>query len=272
MIGPLDKISRIGITYTYFLVFLSSCSNSNSLSTPSAPLLVQNVIHPKACGPCALVHSFSHASKKFRSTPFFQQSYKKQVENIINQAKELKSTSSSHSQWNPKYGMKTPDLLYVANRFSPKQLSSINLTGLKQGDKTNLEQTYQLINSSITKGFPPILSIKQQVHKPFKSHSNYYWIQTRGHFITLTKILPPSTKDINKILFEYIDSLDGKKHQGWILDKPMPLITTSPLNRKKRVFSTPFLTALMPELQISKTTIPDSFIITTEINSAIGLY
>ena len=81
-----------------------------------------------------------------------------------------------------------------------------------------------------------------------------------------------TSKNADKVLFEYLDSFDGKTHQGWILTQPESLVTTSPLNRKKRTYSTPFLTALMPDLQISVNKVPSSAVITTEINSAIGRY
>lgn len=259
---------------TFSLLVIVSCQTTSPLSQPLEPPLVQSSIDKNSCGPCALVHSFAYASPHWRQSDFFKQSLAQQARNLIERAKAQPSKlNPKQTRWQSRLGMRTPDLLQVANELSPHTLSKINLATPKSLKKKNGSQlAYNLLNHSLKKGFPPILSIKRQVHQKFHTRSGYYWIKTFGHFVSVIQVSPPADTSSTYFQITYVDSLDGKLYDGKISMKHPALMTTSPISPSQRPFSSPFLNAQFPHLGITRGEVPKNGIITTEIDSAIGSF
>ena len=161
--------------------------------------------------------------------------------------------------------MSAVDLTSSANSLSPHPLR-LESTLRKNRDSNSLEQTHRFLKKSLKQGFPPILSLKQQIHKKFLSQSGYYWIKTYGHFITLLEI--EELKD-GAFGFRYLDSYSGKIHEGEIASFSETFQTTSPLTRKALTWSSGHLQVIAPDLKISEKDYTQGYKITTELDSFI---
>ena len=252
--------------FPLFLCFaLANCTNyaSEPLSKPREAPLIQNSIHPNSCGPCALTHAFAYASSSWRTSTFFEKSYATQVREIIeNNGSKTSTNRSSYKRWNPRKGMNTEDLTAIANEQTTRSVISIS-TSKTSSDKDWLFSAYKRLKKSLDLGFPPILSIKQQIHKKFKSKEGYYWVKTKGHFITILTIEAPQASDPTVFEFTYIDSYTGQTHTGKISNSSQTFLTTSPLTRKAIEWKTRQLKARLPDLKISVNDVPTGGKITT---------
>ena len=239
------------------------------LTEPDQPPLKQHTIGELACGPTALVNAFSHASPRWRSSHFFDSSPKVQAESIIRIASQQRSTQfPTQSRWSSRKGIRAKDLYTTAREVSPRSLkfstpdSSATASALTQVH-------YQEMKRSLSSGFPPILSVKHQLHKKFQHSEGYYWKQTKGHFIT---VLSLGALETTSFSFQYIDPLDGKTHQGKIFCEPTGLLTTSPLTRQPIHQNQPNLSLIIPSFRVPKEFIGANGTATSTVDSVIAAF
>jgi hypothetical protein len=220
------------------LLFVFSCSHSR-LSQPSSPPLLQKNIHLKACGPCSLAHAFTYASPIWRSNDFSSLPPEALARKIIEERGSLPSANSRNKKrWDQNHGMLASDLAKSAKEVAQRELVFIPVD-------TDLDIS-QALQSSLQQGFPPILGLHQQVHQKYKSRDGYYWIATKGHFITLIDF---NVND-SLIYFTYIDSDSGKIHRGSISRKNSPILSTSPLSKIQRLQVSSYPQLDLPELSL----------------------
>lgn len=244
---------------------LCSCSQP-SLSQPQGALIRQQTIHQNSCGPCALVHSAAYASSDWRKGGFFSQSLPSQVDVLINTHGKKQSVYKG-ARWKSHKGMRSADLAATANELLPHPIRHISqLIDTSHSPYQQLEKLHRHLSGSIAKGFPPILSFKQQVHKKFKSQEAYYWTTTKGHFISVIQVSPMVAEGFQ---FRYVDSLTGSELQGEINSRANPILTTSPITRKPITHKLNFPQLNLPRQKLTNGSFLNEGTLTHDLDSII---
>lgn len=254
------------IPLSLLILMLTSCSTSSTqvLRIPKQQPLKQHELHKLACGPCAIIHAFRYASEDWSTSGFDKKSYLQQADYITHTLGSTPSTShTGKTKWNPQRGMSILDLTAIANTLSPRSIIAFP-------PPSALSAQHKILSKSLKKGFPPIISIKQQIHKKFRSQKGYYWIATKGHFVTIIRLSPNIDTENQEFWFDYLDSFDGLIHRASISTASQePLLTTSPLTRKPITWKASGSPAHMPDLKISMKDLPSRGKLTTEIDHFI---
>ncbi len=245
---------------------LSLSCTSTSLSVPTEPLVKQETVHVNACGPCALVHSLAYASPDWRKQTFFKQSLPEQAEAIITTYGEKRSLHRE-SRWQARKGMKSPDLAATATELLTRPITHLSqfISPPAKADQ-QLKSLYRHLSHSLSQGFPPIISFKQQLHKKFKTQSGYYWTTTKGHFISVIDV---SAFTAQEFQFLYLDSLTGSTHQGKVHIQAQHILTTSPLTRQVTPYKINFPQLHLPEQKLTDPSFLSQGLFTHDLDAII---
>ncbi len=206
----------------------------------------QLVVSGNACGPTALLNAFRFANKDWQraSTNIQGDSDKAQIYTIIREygmrpSKHLKN----RSRWSRK-GVSIADLCDIGNELTHRQFLpqlSQHVLFLEAGETPAklLSRVQRLLNTSLRKGFPPILSLRRYVQRDGK------WTVLDAHFVTLRSLPSKLERNSSSFPVTYIDPWGGKISSGSICLPTRPVLATT-------LADTPCLEAIFPDAAVGK--------------------
>jgi len=206
----------------------------------------QLVVSGNACGPTALLNAFRFANKDWQraSTNIQGDTDKRQIYTIIREygmrpSKHLKN----RSRWSRK-GVSIADLCDMGNelthrQFLPQLSQQVLFLEVGETPEELFIRIQRLLNTSLRKGFPPILSLRRYVQRDHK------WILLEAHFVTLRSLPRKLEKNARSFPVTYIDPWGGKIASGSISLPTSPIFATT-------LAATPCLEAIFADAAVGK--------------------
>ena len=214
----------------------------------SASPINQRRAHGNSCGPASLLNAFQYGNTKW------QKSYnavagtdsRSRINSVIKNwgNKPSKHIKGVH-RWNVKQGINLLDLTDMANEmrtssFLPK-IKNETLTTKPSETKTKLlQRTHQRMVKSLTKGLPPIISIRRYAYRYSKAVGQHSWWPIRAHFVVVSEIPKSIPQKAQSFKISYIDPYGGYTRTGTIS------ATTGQFTHS------PFLIANFPQANVGK--------------------
>jgi len=205
------KLSVI-LFYCAVITSLSSCTNYDTV------IIIP--IHKNGCGPASLISAYRFGSKKWNKAI-------NKIEGLSDEekfdylVKKHGNIFSKHlraqKRFDEKHGINIVDLTDLANEFHQKH--QLNLPELvynshflkgKMSHNELLKKTHKTLKSSLSKGFPPLLSVKTFAQQGSR------WSQIHGHFVVLLEIPHSIPRDATSFKIKYMDPWGGKNKVGEI--------------------------------------------------------
>ncbi len=228
-------------------IFLAMLSAASAAPEPADQLQVAG----NACGPTALLNAFRFGNKDWQraADAISGEADKQRIYTII---REYGMRPSSHFKGRPRWsrkGVNLADLCDIANEMTHRHflpLVNQEVVFLKPGESQQalLKRVYQLLNTSLAKGLPPLLSLRRYVNRG-KAGGPPEWTILDAHFVTLTVIPTKLERGAQSFAVSYIDPWGGKVCQGEIaIPDRAVLAATAP--------QSPCLTAIFPQALVGK--------------------
>ncbi|MGJ8698302.1 MAG: hypothetical protein ACSHYF_18435 [Verrucomicrobiaceae bacterium] len=187
------------------LITLPAVGQTNWLAAPHLETkpVNQRYTNGIACGPACLLDAFQCGSEKWRHSASFIEG-KSDLERLTFLIKTYAGRPSTQfpgqSRWNPKGGVNAVDLAAIANEMRKKSWmgtvkQSLFFKPEKQSSAKLLHNTHRQLHRSLSKGLPPILSIRRHAYRTPKGGKVRSWLTVKRHYVTLTGLpdkLPPN--------------------------------------------------------------------------------
>lgn len=212
----------------------------------SASPINQRRAYGNGCGPASLLNAFQYGDEKW------QKAYKavkgtdsrSRIRYVIaawgnKPSKHIKGVN----RWNIKQGINLLDLTDMANEmraahFLPKVKNEILTTKSGESKAKLLQRSHQRMAKSLTKGLPPIISIRRYAYRYSAEVGQRSWWPIRAHFVVVTEIPESLSKDAQSFKIRYVDPYGGFTRSGTI-----SAVTGEFLN-------SPFLIANFPQTSV----------------------
>ncbi|MCW1923213.1 hypothetical protein OKA05_11670 [Luteolibacter arcticus] len=203
-------------------------------------------ISGNACGPSALLSSFRCGNDAWQraASSLPGTTDREQLGQWIRRHGLLPSeTLRGRKRWTSA-GINVEDLVAATNEMTkPLYLPAVSQDDLflRRGEKREalLRRTHQRLEESLSKGIPPLLSLRRFVLRDGK------WIALQGHFVTVTAVTRKLGRGESSFSFVYLDPWGGKRGQG-TLRVPTTSLVASP------GLTSPCLEAIVPAANIGK--------------------
>ncbi|MEO7100196.1 MAG: hypothetical protein ABI162_12605 [Luteolibacter sp.] len=186
-------------------------------ANPSATPANQLVVSGNACGPTALLNAFRFGNSDWQraSDSIHGANDKERIYTLI---RECGMRPSKHIIGRPRWsrkGVNIADLCDMANETASGKmlpLVSQEVLFLKKGESQDnlLRRVHQRLDVSLSKGLPPILSLRRYVLR--KSA----WMVLDAHFVTLLSMPRKLEKGSRGFAVTYADPWGGKIRTGSI--------------------------------------------------------
>jgi len=181
----------------------------------AAPPANQLAIAGNACGPAALLNAFRFGSANWQQ-PLVKlpaTTDRERMLFIIRHYGGRPSKSLTSQQRWTRRGVNLADLTDIANEMAapfylPRLTAAVFFAEKDETPARLLQRTHQQLGKSLSKGFPPILSLRRFAYRKNQ------WIIVEAHFITLTALPEKLDKTATTFPFHYIDPWGGKRCQG----------------------------------------------------------
>jgi hypothetical protein len=221
------------------LVFLSasffSCSPigpDGRLSAPNAaaPPIDQLILSSNACGPAALLYSFSAGSEPWRRVSDAVPG-KTDRERLVYVMKRYALQPSRHfrnqRRWSKRGGIGAADLADMAADMAAAggKLSAIRSESLidTRGDPAALlRRLHKRLSGSLRRGLPPILAVKRMA-KP-KNGGPASWAVVEGHYLVVTSLPGRLRRGATSFGIDCVDPNGGKRRHAMIRLSPDPAV------------------------------------------------
>lgn len=182
--------------------------------TDAAPVN-QLAISGNACGPAALLSSFrcgNDAWQRAASSLPGSTDREQLGQWIRRHGLQPSATLKGRKRWT-NAGINVEDLVVATNEMTrPLYLPAVAQEDLfLRGGETPealLRRTHQRLEKSLSKGIPPVLSLRRFVLRGSK------WIPLQGHFVTVTSVPRKLDRGDRSFGFVYLDPWGGKRGQG----------------------------------------------------------
>lgn len=200
-----------------FLTLLACCHAAELRQAPGADAAPANqlAISGNACGPAALLSSFRSGNESWQraATSLPGTTDREQLGQWIRRhGLQPSETLKGRKRWT-NAGINVEDLVTATNEMTrPLYLPPVGQENLflRQKEKPDalLRRTYQRLEKSLSKGIPPVLSLRRFVLRDGK------WIALQGHFVTVIAVPRKLGRGENSFAFTYLDPWGGKRAQG----------------------------------------------------------
>ena len=199
------------------IVLLGTCAAAELREAPhaAAPPVNQLCISGNACGPAALLASFRCGSDTWQkaASALPGATDREQLGQWIRRyGLRPSGTLKGRMRWTSN-GVNVEDLVLAANEMNRPlylpQLAHDDLF-LRHGEKPDnlIKRTHGRLERSLTKGIPPVLSLRRFVLRKGS------WIPLQGHFVTVIAVTRKLPRGGQEFAFTYLDPWGGKRCEG----------------------------------------------------------
>ena len=214
----------------------------NLTATPANQLVVAG----NACGPTALLNAFRFGNSDWQraSNAIAGATDKERISGLI---REIGMRPSNHIKGRPRWsrkGVNIADLCDMANETTRNQMLppiSQEVLFIKPGESQEklLLRVHQRLDVSLTKGLPPVLSLRRYTLRESQ------WIIVDAHFVTLVSMPRKLEKGVRSFPVTYIDPWGGKISTGSIAIPEQPVLS-------ELATASPCLEAAFPQSSVGK--------------------
>ncbi|MEK7954010.1 hypothetical protein WKV53_26070 [Luteolibacter sp. Y139] len=206
----------------------------------------QLAISGNACGPAALLSSFRSGNDAWQraASSLTGTTDREQLGQWIRLHGLLPSeTLKGRKRWT-NAGINVEDLVAATNEMTrplylPAVIHEDLFTRRGETQAALLRRTHQRLEKSLSKGIPPLLSLRRFALRGGK------WIPLQGHFVTVTAVPRKLGNDEMSFGFAYLDPWGGKRGQGEFRLPAVPVLAAAGQ-------PAPCLEALVPTANIAK--------------------
>jgi len=200
----------------------------------------QLMVAGNACGPAALLNAFRCGNESWQRPLARLQGTtdRERILSIIRQYGGRPSKSlKNHQRWSRR-GINLNDLTDIANEMTtglylPRLGSQVFFSEKNQAPGKLLQKVHQQLGKSLSRGFPPILSVRRFAFRKGE------WVVIEAHFITLTALPEKLDQNATGFSFEYLDPWGGKRCRGDLMIPSRPLPAGVPSNLEILIPQTP---------------------------------
>jgi hypothetical protein len=204
------------------------------------------VVSGNACGPTALLNAFRFANADWQraSSTIKGTTDRAQIHTII---RECGMRPSKHLKDRPRWsrkGVSIADLCDMGNelahgQFLPQLSQQVLFLNPGESPAKLLTRVHRLLETSLRKGFPPILSLRRYVRRGGE------WVVLEAHFVTLLSMPKKLEKTAPSFPASYVDPWGGKICNGTIGLPRRPVLANS-------ILTSPCLEAAFPQAAVGK--------------------
>lgn len=222
---------------------LSAQQNWLGAANPTPAPINQLRISGNACGPASLLDAFQCGSDKwqFSAAQITGKTQKERMMRIIlDYGRKPSAQFPKQQRWQPRAGISGIDLANMANEMRKKSWmgtvkQKLFFKTVKKDDLSHLQHTHKALSRSLSKGLPPILSVRRMAYSTPRSSNQKSWLTVKRHFLVLTGLPIKLTKKTTSFPITYRDPWGGHEYHG-IMRTPTAaetLISTSILDLPK---------------------------------------
>lgn len=234
----------------------------------SATPVDQLAIAGNACGPAALLTAFRFGDKNWQRAADAVEgdTDRQRLRKII---LEVAMRPSKHLGGRPRWsrsGVNLADLCDIANEMTrahylPKVGYEVMILQPGESQEKLLRRVHGRLEKSLSKGLPPVLSIRRFVKKKDG------WQIVEGHFVTVTGLPRKLAKGDRSFVVNYVDPWGGKRQQGTIAISGRGFLTAGDASDP---LLSPCLEAVFPQALVGKSKIGKGEETVLTISAAIG--
>jgi hypothetical protein len=199
------------------LIGIKACAagEMREAPNPAAAPVNQLSVSGNACGPAALLAScrFGNESWQAAANSLAGSNDKERLTQWIKRfGLRPSATLKGRMRWSNS-GINVEDLVTAANEMNrPLYLPTLASDDLfkRKGEKPEelLKRTRACLDESLSKGFPPVLSLRRFALR------KGVWTPVQGHFVTVIGVQRKIAKGATEIRISYLDPFGGKRCEG----------------------------------------------------------
>lgn len=206
-------------------------AGAQQLANPSGPAPANQLcVSGNACGPAALINSFRFGSKDWQrgETCLKGNSDKERILCLI---REIGMRPSKNLPGRPRWsrsGVGVADLRDIANEMTmgqmlPKLQDEVFFRSGRETPERLLQRVHQRFSKSVSKGFPPVLSLRRCVLRK-QASGPPQWVMLDAHFITVTGVGAKPGSGDRSFEIHFIDPWGGRFSSGSVRIPEQPLM------------------------------------------------
>lgn len=185
-------------------------------------VLDQSAIGPNGCGPCALINSLKASRSKSILDALPGKLGAEKARSFIQKYGNVDSIpyGKARKSYTNENGTTDIDLLAMINTFA-RDIGSSELAGqylLREEGQTAeqfLTEFREIVQSSISQGFHPMLSVRGLAAEYDKDREKHVWNSKGGHWIAIHSVGEVS-RDQLSVVVDFSDSISGNRQIGLV--------------------------------------------------------
>ena len=237
---------RIEVAFLALLACVCHAGDLREAPRSDAAAVNQLAISGDACGPAALLSSFRCGNEAWQraAASLPGTTDREQLGQWIRRhGLQPSETLNGRKRWT-NAGINVEDLVAATNEMTrPLYLPAVAQDNLflRRGEPPEalLRRAHQRLEKSLSKGIPPLLSLRRFVLREGK------WIPLQGHFVTVTAIPRKVGRGEKSFRFSYLDPWGGKRGKGEFRVPARPVLASDGQ-------LSPCLETLVPDANIAK--------------------
>lgn len=206
----------------------SAAAEIREAPNPGAQPVNQLSVSGNACGPAALLASYRCGSESWQAAAASLPGSgdREQLGQWIRRyGLRPSATLKGRMRWSTR-GINVEDLVEAANEMNrPLYLPMLVQDGLflsgREKPEALLERTRERLDKSLSKGVPPLLSLRRFVLR------KGVWVPIQGHFVTVTAVPRKITKGESGFRISYFDPWGGKRCEGYLKLPDQPVLAAA---------------------------------------------
>ena len=226
-----ERISRWLVCFSLACSAVSAAPVVREAPNGSAAPANQLVVAGNACGPTALLNAFRFGNEHWQraSDAVLGDNDKQRILRII---REIGMRPSKHVPGHPRWsrrGVSVADLRDMGNemtmgKYLPQLSEDVFFLKTREKPEKLLRRIHQRLETSMEKGFPPVLSLRRYALRKGGGKSRQ-WMVVDAHFVTITSIPRKLERRARSFAVGYIDPWGGKRCEGRIAIPEPPKFT-----------------------------------------------
>ena len=221
---------RISLGLVFFCAAVMAAPPTREAANRSATPANQLLVSGNACGPAALLNAFRFGNTDWQraSDALGGDNDKDRIYKII---REIGMRPSKHVTGHPRWsrrGVSVADLRDMANemtlgKYLPQLGEEVLFLRSRETPEKLLGRVHKILDTSLAKGFPPILSLRRFVLRK-ESGKPAEWRVVEAHFVTLVALPRKLDRNARSFTVAYIDPWGGKALEGSIGIPATPIL------------------------------------------------